>query len=339
MRLLARRSPIQHLCRATFCSILKNLSFNYNKLYAALYFSCHNIICCRELFKEIRLLGQGNFSKVFHVKNRVDGFEYAVKRSKLEICSTDEALKRQWFQVCRFCPGFGKLSDCLTMMTFMKDLECALQEIQALAAAGIHQHIVRYYFAWLEEQNGKLHFYVQLEKCESSLGQRFSVERKGMKEAELTNILKQVGFLTISCPTAVQMSCRKEQFALLHQAWDMLWCTLDTPESCSDAVASSVQGSEAGQKCGHSVTTRYITTGLSCMGSQYLLLCVIFPCGIGCRSLSCYYTRNWSCQGSALPIFACTCPVQPGRSTWSALLVGLSSCSWPRHSNTFMDLA
>ena len=59
----------------------------------------HVIFSCREVFKELRLLGQGNFSKVFHVRNRVDGLEYAVKRSKLEISMTDEALKRQWFQV------------------------------------------------------------------------------------------------------------------------------------------------------------------------------------------------------------------------------------------------
>lgn len=57
----------------------------------------------REVFKELRTLGQGNFSKVFHVKNRVDGLEYAVKRSKQEVC--DESLKRQWFQVRMPPPG------------------------------------------------------------------------------------------------------------------------------------------------------------------------------------------------------------------------------------------
>lgn len=51
---------------------------------------------------------------------------------------------------------------------------------------------MRYYFAWLEEQAGSVHFYVQLEKCEGSLGQRFSVERKALKESELVAILKQV---------------------------------------------------------------------------------------------------------------------------------------------------
>lgn len=51
---------------------------------------------------------------------------------------------------------------------------------------------MRYYFAWLEEQGSSVHFYVQLEKCENSLGQRFSVEGKAFKETELIEILKQV---------------------------------------------------------------------------------------------------------------------------------------------------
>ena len=44
------------------------------------------------------MLGQGNFSKVYLAKSRMDGWEYAIKRSKHEVA--EEALKRQWFQVC-----------------------------------------------------------------------------------------------------------------------------------------------------------------------------------------------------------------------------------------------
>ena len=65
--------------------------------------------------------------------------------------------------------------------------------MQALAAAGVHDHIVRYYGSWLEEQGeGGMHFYIQLEKCESSLGHRFMVERAPMKEAEMVDIVRQV---------------------------------------------------------------------------------------------------------------------------------------------------
>lgn len=66
-------------------------------------------VLCREIFKELKYLGQGNFSKVFQVRNRVDGLEYAIKRSKHEV--TDEGLRRQWLQAstlfqlttCRSC--------------------------------------------------------------------------------------------------------------------------------------------------------------------------------------------------------------------------------------------
>lgn len=37
---------------------------------------------CRQDFKEIGLLGQGNFSKVFRARHRFDGREYAVKRTQ-----------------------------------------------------------------------------------------------------------------------------------------------------------------------------------------------------------------------------------------------------------------
>ena len=51
----------------------------------------------REVFKELKKIGEGNFSRVYHVTNRMDGTDYAVKRSKTEV--SDETLKRQWFQV------------------------------------------------------------------------------------------------------------------------------------------------------------------------------------------------------------------------------------------------
>jgi hypothetical protein len=42
------------------------------------------------------MLGQGNFSKVFRVKCKFDGMEYAVKRSFRAVTSELEA--RQWQQ-------------------------------------------------------------------------------------------------------------------------------------------------------------------------------------------------------------------------------------------------
>ena len=53
---------------------------------------------CRAEFKELRLLGQGNFSRVYLARGRLDGCEYAVKRSCHEV--QQESLKKQWVQVC-----------------------------------------------------------------------------------------------------------------------------------------------------------------------------------------------------------------------------------------------
>lgn len=66
------------------------------------------------------------------------------------------------------------------------------QEIAALAAAGAHPSIVRYYFAWMETQGDGVHFYIQLERCGTSLAQRACVDLEPFKEAELLEILKQV---------------------------------------------------------------------------------------------------------------------------------------------------
>ncbi len=58
--------------------------------------------CCRRAdFKEIRLLGTGNFSKVYLAQHRLDGVSYAVKRSIRPVCS--DAIKRQWVQVQSTC--------------------------------------------------------------------------------------------------------------------------------------------------------------------------------------------------------------------------------------------
>ena len=50
----------------------------------------------RAEFKEMDTLGHGNFSKVFRCKHRLDGVEYAVKRSLKEVL--DDASKRQFIQ-------------------------------------------------------------------------------------------------------------------------------------------------------------------------------------------------------------------------------------------------
>ena len=50
--------------------------------------------CCRAEFKEIRLLGTGNFSKVYLAQHRLDGANYALKRSAHRVCP--DAAIPQW---------------------------------------------------------------------------------------------------------------------------------------------------------------------------------------------------------------------------------------------------
>ncbi len=70
-------------------------------LQTAMQASCVCACFCRADFKEIRLLGTGNFSKVYLAQHRLDGVSYAVKRSIRPVCS--DAIKRQWVQVQTTC--------------------------------------------------------------------------------------------------------------------------------------------------------------------------------------------------------------------------------------------
>lgn len=116
----------------------------------------------RAEFKEIRLLGTGNFSKVHLAQHRLDGVNYAVKRSAHRVCS--DAAKRQW-----------------------------VQEVHALAAVDSHPHLVRYHTAWIEKDaaaDGE-HLYIQLEACDTSLG-NLRVLKSQAREAELVEIMRQI---------------------------------------------------------------------------------------------------------------------------------------------------
>lgn len=116
----------------------------------------------RAEFKELRLLGSGNFSKVYLAQHRLDGINYAVKRSTHRVCS--DATKRQW-----------------------------VQEVHALAAVGSHPNIVQYHTAWIEKNVGEEgeHLYIQLEACDTSLG-NLKFLKTHMKEADLVELLRQM---------------------------------------------------------------------------------------------------------------------------------------------------
>ncbi|RMX67929.1 hypothetical protein DD238_000551 [Peronospora effusa] len=82
-------------------------------------------------FSELGLIGSGSFSKVYKCIKKIDGWVYAVKKSK------------RHFR--------GKA-----------DTERALREVQALAALSSSNHVVRYFDAWIEDDL----LYIQLEYLE-----------------------------------------------------------------------------------------------------------------------------------------------------------------------------
>ncbi|GJN18935.1 hypothetical protein PR202_gb06147 [Eleusine coracana subsp. coracana] len=85
-------------------------------------------------FHEIGKIGNGNFSVVFKVLNRIDGCLYAVKRSIKQLNNDME--RKQ-----------------------------AVKEVQAVAALGSHQNIVGYFTSWFENEQ----LYIQMELCDRCL--------------------------------------------------------------------------------------------------------------------------------------------------------------------------
>lgn len=90
-----------------------------------------NISRYREEFHEVCQVGSGSFGTVYKCINRLDGCVYALKRSHKPVAgSPDEA--------------------------------AALREVCAHAVLGSHQHLVRYYSAWAENN----HMLIQNEFCD-----------------------------------------------------------------------------------------------------------------------------------------------------------------------------
>ncbi|XP_076333269.1 wee1-like protein kinase 2 [Tachypleus tridentatus] len=112
-------------------------------------------------FLELCQIGCGEFGSVYKCINRLDGCEYAIKKSRNSVEGTF-------------------------------DKKVALNEVYAHAVLGKHPHVVRYYSAWTEDQ----HMIIQNEYCNGGsladavtentrLGRHFT-------EEELTKILLHV---------------------------------------------------------------------------------------------------------------------------------------------------
>lgn len=109
------------------------------------------------------MLGQGSFSRVFRVRHRLDGREYALKRSIRELAPDS--------------PAYAQF----------------LQEVQILAHVPPHPCLVRYHGAWVEpgaSGPALVHAYILLERCEVSLGTHLALSAERLAAAELVVVLR-----------------------------------------------------------------------------------------------------------------------------------------------------
>lgn len=116
----------------------------------------------RSEYKEVATVGAGAFARVARAVHRLDGAEYAVKRSAAELFDAGDRARWQ-------------------------------QEAAALAAAGSHPGVVRYFSSWAEPgPAGGALFYIAIELCGVSLGTKRAVHGEPLPEAELTAVAAQV---------------------------------------------------------------------------------------------------------------------------------------------------
>jgi len=107
-------------------------------------------------FKELAVIGHGSYGKVYKVLGRLDGCEYAIKRSSKSLLEE-------------------------------KDERLFINEVAAMAAAGSHPNIVRYYSAWMESSRMS----IQMELCEGALGNMLRAGRTFTHE-EILDVFVQL---------------------------------------------------------------------------------------------------------------------------------------------------
>ncbi|XP_011641526.1 wee1-like protein kinase [Pogonomyrmex barbatus] len=120
-----------------------------------------NISRYHKEFHELGLIGVGEFGSVFKCINRLDGCTYAIKKS--------------------IKPVAGSINE-----------KNALNEVYAHAVLGKHQHVVRYYSAWAENN----HMIIQNEYCNGgSLADTITsmrIKKTRFNQAEMRQLLLHV---------------------------------------------------------------------------------------------------------------------------------------------------
>ncbi|KAK4877936.1 hypothetical protein RN001_010442 [Aquatica leii] len=116
----------------------------------------NNITRYHQEFLELELIGSGQFGAVYKCINRLDGCIYAIKKSSRPVTGS---ILEKW----------------------------ALNEVYAHAVLGGHQHVVRYYSAWAEDN----HMLIQNEYCNGgSLAQK--IVQDSLSASELQQLILQV---------------------------------------------------------------------------------------------------------------------------------------------------
>lgn len=120
-----------------------------------------NISRYHKEFHELGLIGIGEFGSVYKCINRLDGCTYAIKKSIKPVASSTNEKN-------------------------------ALNEVYAHAVLGKHQHVVRYYSAWAEDN----HMIIQNEYCNGgSLADAIQIMQKQKQhftQAEMRQLLLHV---------------------------------------------------------------------------------------------------------------------------------------------------
>lgn len=135
-------------------------------------------------FLEIELIGKGQFGSVFKCVNRLDGCVYAIKKSTKPVAGSSFE-KTALNEVYAHAVLGKNWNNHIIMYNLM---QVGLNWVsQYCLSLGKHQHVVRYYSAWAEDN----HMIIQNEYCNGgSLADK--IAKEPLSAAELRRMLLHV---------------------------------------------------------------------------------------------------------------------------------------------------
>eukprot|EP00392_Amoebophrya_sp_AT5.2_P000345 g345.t1 len=126
----------------------------------------------RKHFKNVVVVGKGNFSTVYKATHRIDGCDYAIKKLRARLPENWSSATPSSSSTSRNKKhGRGHQQQ-------HQATPVSLQEAQNLAQALFrveNAHIVRYYSCWVQQRR----LYIQTELCQTSLSEVIEAKRRG----------------------------------------------------------------------------------------------------------------------------------------------------------------